>query len=107
MPSETNFKLSTRRYVLGLMVGLEAHKYFKWWFVSLAALAMLTPPAVFQFSSTEIEVSAWEFAAYSGKIFSAIVAGTFLYTLFPGFLAQGLTRRNSPSRWGCSARCGR
>lgn len=100
MPADTNLKLPTRRYSIGFGVAWEAHKYFKWWFAVIIVLAMVTPPAVFQFSSTEIEVSAWEFAAYSGKIFSAIVAGTFLYTMFPNALAQGLTRREFATSMG-------
>ena len=93
MSARTNLKLATRRYALGFGVTWEAYRYFRWWFISIAAVAMLAPLAIDQFSSAQIDLSAWELVASAGKIFSAIIAGTFLYTLIPIALAQGLTRR--------------
>lgn len=98
MSADTNLKLPNRRYALGLGIAWEAHKFFKWAIVAVVVLVVALPLFISQFRS--IEISTWAFAVHSGKFFTAIVAATFLYSLFPVFLAQGLTRREFATSMG-------
>ncbi|MCH7230048.1 hypothetical protein L0U85_04120 [Glycomyces sp. L485] len=83
--------LANRRHTLGFALGGGALKYFSGWIAAVVVLASALPPIIAQYRS--IDISAWYIAANSGKIFTAIVSGIFLYTLLAGMIAQGVTRR--------------
>lgn len=93
-----NASLANRRHILGVELASAALKYFSGWIAAAVVLALILPAIVAQTRS--IEISAWYFAANSGSIFTAIVAGTFIFALMPGMIAQGLTRRELATSMG-------
>ncbi|GAB3654631.1 hypothetical protein [Glycomyces tarimensis] len=95
MPNAT---LAGRRHAFGIGLTAEALKYFAFWIAAVVIGALVLPAIVAQTRS--IEISAWYFAANSGNIFTAIVAGTFLAALLPTMIAQGLTRRELATSMG-------
>jgi hypothetical protein len=88
MPNAT---LATRRYGLGIELAKASVKLFAGWVLAIVVVAVVLPAVIYQFRS--IDISTWHIIASAGNIATAIVAGTFLYTLFPITVAQGMTRR--------------
>ena len=93
-----NATLANRRHYLGIGLAGEGLKYFAYWIGAVIVLALVLPPIIAQYTS--IGISAWNVAANSGKFFTAIVAGTFLFSLLPSMIAQGMTRRELATSMG-------
>ncbi|THV38442.1 hypothetical protein [Glycomyces buryatensis] len=91
MSATKTLQLPTRRYWLGPALTWEALKYYRYWFVAAIVLSALLPFLVS--FSRDIDTSTWSYTANIGAIFTAIVAGGFLYSLAPSFIANSLTRR--------------
>ncbi|GAB3227964.1 hypothetical protein GCM10027447_19570 [Glycomyces halotolerans] len=98
MPPTKKLSLSNRRYHLGGAIWAESLKYFAGWIIAAVVLALLAPIVISQFRS--IEISAWYIVANVGKVFTAIIAGGFLFTLLPITVANGLTRREFATSMG-------
>ncbi|MEU5874301.1 hypothetical protein AB0A73_22430 [Glycomyces sp. NPDC047369] len=90
--------LATRRYGLGAGLAGAALNYFKYWMIAAAVLCLAVPLIAAQF--TDIQLSAWYYAANGGKWFTAFVGGGFVFTLLPQLIAAGLTRRELAAAMG-------
>ncbi|MFB9661398.1 hypothetical protein ACFQS3_01620 [Glycomyces mayteni] len=90
--------LASRRYSLGAGLAGAALNYFKYWILAAAVLSLAVPLIVAQY--TDVQLSAWYYAANGAKWFTAFVGGGFVYTLLPQLIATGLTRRELAASMG-------
>lgn len=84
-------RLPTRRYTIGLGIGWEALRYFRYWIIAAVLVSFLGPLALSR--NMAIDLSTWFFTANVGKWFTAFVGGGFVFALVPSTIAAGLTRR--------------
>ncbi|MEU6861016.1 hypothetical protein AB0B28_19335 [Glycomyces sp. NPDC046736] len=90
--------LTNRRFALGVGIFTDCLKYFAWWIVAGVIAAIAIPLIVGQWA--DVNMSGWYHAGNVAKIWTAILAGGFLYSLMPTLVAVGVTRREIAGAMG-------